>query len=59
MSKPRGEKVDRMMKVIGKSTQTSKDDASVYVAPSLDGRDREYVVVLERKAIYKKPSFLI
>ncbi|MFX3632798.1 MAG: hypothetical protein ACE3L7_06955 [Candidatus Pristimantibacillus sp.] len=59
MSKLRGEKVDPMMKATGKSVQTSKDAASVYVAPSLDGRDREYVVVFERKAIYKKPSFLL
>ncbi|WP_165279893.1 hypothetical protein [Paenibacillus protaetiae] len=31
---------------------------AVFTSPSTDGRDREYVVVFERKATYKKPSFL-
>lgn len=36
----------------------SKRRGEVFTSPSTDGRDREYVVVLERKAIYRKPSFL-
>lgn len=35
----------------------SRKPDPVVLAPSIEGEDREYTVILEKKAIYKRPSF--
>ncbi|GGG79557.1 hypothetical protein [Paenibacillus radicis (ex Gao et al. 2016)] len=58
MNKSRGNRENHTARLIRKPARGEQQSNSVFVAPSVDGRDREYTVVLERKAIYKKPSFL-
>lgn len=58
MNKTNGSKDSPNIGFIRKSTSRKRDKGSVYIAPSLDGSDKEYVVVFERKAVYKKPSYI-